>query len=280
MKLNLSLIVILFSFFSCGESDDTEEEKPTPTATCSGLVSGASPQGNNDVLVWADEFNEDGSPCSENWTYDVGNGSGGWGNQEVQYYRKNDPDNVIVADGVLKITAKKEVYLGYPYTSTRLKSQGKFNFTYGKLEVRAKLPKSQGTWPAIWMLGSNFPTVGWPSCGEIDIMEQKGAEKNRVLGTCHWLNSSNNANANHSDNTLISNASSEFHVYTLEWDKNKITMHLDNVKYYELTLNSNLPFHSDFFIILNIAMGGTLGGVIDPAFTEDVMEIDYIRVYQ
>ena len=144
----------------------------------------------------------------------------------------------------------------------------------------AKLPKSQGTWPAIWMLGSNFPTVGWPSCGEIDIMEQKGAEKNRVLGTCHWLNSSNNSNANHSDNTLISNASSEFHVYTLEWDKNKITMHLDNVKYYELTLNSNLPFHSDFFIILNIAMGGTLGGVVDPDFTEDVMEIDYIRVYQ
>lgn len=156
----------------------------------------------------------------------------------------------------------------------------KFAFTYGKVEVRAKLPKTKGTWPAIWMLGSDFPTVGWPSCGEIDIMEQRGADKTKVLGTRHWLNTSNSTHASHSKETSVSNSDSEFHVYALEWNENTIKMFVDNVKYYELALNDSLPFDNDFFIILNMAVGGTLGGTIAPDFTEDVMEIDYIRVYQ
>lgn len=228
--------------------------------------------------VWADEFFQDGAPNSENWTYDLG--AGGWGNNEVQTYT-NNVSNVKVEDGLLKIIAKAN---GSAYTSARLKSIGLFEFTYGRVDVRAKLPSSAGTWPAIWMMGANFPSVGWPRCGEIDIMEQTGWDKNKVLGTCHWFNTSNSSHASYGLETNISNASSEFHVYSLEWDANTIRILLDGVQYFVMSSNGasipSSPFQSDFFMILNVAMGGTLGGTIDPSFTEDSMEIDYIRLYQ
>jgi len=204
----------------------------------------------------------------------------------VQYYRKNDPDNVIVADGVLKITAKKEEFGGYQYTSTRIKTQGKFNFTYGKLEVRAKLPKSQGTWPAIWMLGSSFSSIGWPYCGEIDIMEQSGQDKSKVLGTCHWNGNGlypsgdNYSPASYGTNQTVSNVDSDWHIYSVDWTINHIKIYIDDTNYFSMNTSNSQPFNDPFFILLNVAMGGTLGGVVDPAFTEDVMEIDYIRVYQ
>ena len=161
-------------------------------------------------LVWEDDFNTDGTPDSTKWTYDLGTtdmfGNVGWGNQEEQSYTNNE-ENVIVEGGSLKITAKKE---GNDYTSARIKTQGLYNFTYGRVEVRAKLPSAQGTWPAIWMLGSNHPTVGWPFSGEVDIMEQRGNDKTYVEGTCHWYNSAGSNNASYGENTSIENPSTEF----------------------------------------------------------------------
>ncbi|CAI8380387.1 MAG: Beta-glucanase [Flavobacterium sp. SCGC AAA160-P02] len=225
-------------------------------------------------LVWEDDFNTDGQPDATKWTYDLG--AGGWGNGEAQTYTDNSA-NVTVENGSLKINAIK---VGSSYTSARIKSQGLFDFTYGRVEVSAKLPQSQGTWPAIWMLGSNFPTVGWPQSGEIDIMEQTGDDKSKVLGTCHWYETSNSSNASYSQSKSVANTSSEFHTYTMEWSEDAIKIYVDDEKYYELANNVNLPFDADFFIILNVAMGGSLGGTIDPSFTEDTMEIDYVKVYQ
>jgi len=225
-------------------------------------------------LVWSDEFDTDGAPDAANWNYDLG--AGGWGNQEVQTYT-NDASNVVVQDGSLIIKAIND---GGNYTSARLKSENLFEFNYGRVEVRAKLPGSQGTWPAIWMLGANFDTVGWPTCGEIDIMEQTGWDKNTVMGTCHWLDSGSSSNASYGETTTSSTATSEFHNYTLEWKAETVQILIDDTLYYTLDNSSSLPFNADFFLILNVAMGGTLGGDIDPAFTTDTMEIDYVRVYQ
>ena len=231
-------------------------------------------------LVWEDDFNTDGAPDSTKWTYDLGTtdifGNTGWGNQEAQSYTDN-AENVIVEGGSLKITAKKE---GNDYTSARIKTQGLYDFTYGRVEVRAKLPSAQGTWPAIWMLGSNHPTAGWPYSGEVDIMEQRGDDKERVLGTSHWYNTAGSNNASYGESTTVENPSTEFHLYTVEWTEGAVKIFLDDVKYYELTNSADLPFNADFYLILNVAMGGTLGGDIDPSFTQDTMEIDYIKVFQ
>ena len=130
------------------------------------------------------------------------------------------------------------------------------------------------------MLGSNHPTVGWPSSGEIDIMEQTGDNKTSVLGTAHWFNTAGGNNASYGESTSVENASTEFHLYTVEWTEGAVKIFLDDVKYYELTNSADLPFNADFYLILNVAMGGTLGGDIDPSFTQDTMEIDYIKVFQ
>lgn len=228
-------------------------------------------------LVWEDEFDVDGAPNPANWTYDIGTGTNGWGNNEAQTYT-NNAENVIVEGGILKIIAKSDGSGGY--TSARIKSEGLQEFTYGRIDVRAKLPSAQGTWPAIWMLGTNFSSVGWPQSGEIDIMEQTGGDKANASGTVHWFDTGSNTNASFGENTAVSNASSEFHVYSLDWSADKMYILIDNVPYFEFDNNGTLPFNQDFFFILNIAMGGTLGGAIDPAFTQDTMEIDYVKVYQ
>jgi beta-glucanase (GH16 family) len=166
------------------------------------------------------------------------------------------------------------------YSSGRIKTQNLYDFTYGKVEVRAKLPASTGTWPAIWMLGSNFTSVSWPHCGEMDIMEQKGWDKNNVLGTFHWQDSASDSYAGYGLETEASTSTSEFHLYSLEWTPDVIYVLYDNEIYVTFANNSSLPFDADFFLILNVAMGGNLGGDIDPDFTQDTMEIDYVRVYQ
>lgn len=238
------------------------------------LTTEAAPEEEEKELVWSDEFDTDGAPDAANWTYDLG--AGGWGNGEAQTYTDN-AENVIVEGGVLKITAKAD---GGSYTSARLKTQGLQSFKYGRIDVRAKLPASQGTWPAIWMLGDSFSTVGWPRCGEIDIMEQTGADKNTSLGTLHWFDEGSSSNASYGETTAVANASTEFHVYSLEWDDTSLKILVDDVQFFEMSNDAALPFNDNFFVILNIAMGGSLGGTIDPAFTEDTMEIDYVRVYQ
>ncbi|WP_323789905.1 glycoside hydrolase family 16 protein [Psychroserpens sp.] len=226
-----------------------------------------------DNLAWSDEFDTNGAPDASKWTYDLG--AGGWGNQELQTYTNNS-DNVIVEDGLLKITAISTG--GDNYSSTRLKSENIYEFTYGRVEVRAKLPMSQGTWPAIWMLGEDYETNTWPGCGEIDIMEQTGQDKNRVLATVHHPAVS--PGEGDSDSLFLTTSTSEFHNYTVEWRPDTIIFLVDDTVFHTVANTPDLPFESDFFLILNIAMGGSLGGDIDPAFTEDTMEIDYVRVYQ
>lgn len=226
-------------------------------------------------LIWSEEFNTDGAPNSANWGYDLG--GGGWGNNEQEYYT-NRSDNVAVLNGVLKITAKKESYMGSNYTSARLLSKDKFSFKYGKIEIRAKLPTGGGTWPAIWMLGNNINTAPWPACGEIDIMEHVGNQQNKIYGTLHHPGHSG---GNGDGSTIvIPDASTAFHSYILEWSATSIKFYVDTQLFYTFTNTASLPFNQNFFIILNVAMGGNFGGTIDPAFSSAAMEIDYIRVYQ
>lgn len=236
---------------------------------------GGNPDPSFDQLVWADEFDVPGAPNSTNWGYDLG--AGGWGNGEEQFYRDH-ADNVKVEGGFLKITAKKQTFNGSSYTSARIKTQGKQNFTYGKIEARMKLPQGVGTWPAFWMLGSNFETVGWPTCGEIDIMEYKGYQPNIIHSTLHYPGFSGGGGPTQS--TTISNASSEFHNYSVVWTANTIKFYVDDVVFHTFNNSGTTPFNSNFFIILNVAMGGGFGGPIDPAFVQSTMEVDYVRVYQ
>jgi hypothetical protein len=226
------------------------------------------------VLKFSDEFNTDGAPDPAKWSYDLGTGTNGWGNNESQSYT-SAADNVIVSGGNLKITAKK---VGSSYTSARLKSENKYEFTYGKVEVRAKLTTGAGTWPAIWMLGENYATNPWPNCGEIDIMEFKGSQPTTIYGSLHYPgNFGGNANTK---TTTIANAATEYHVYKTIWTPASVKIYVDDVLFHTVANTAALPFNKDFFLILNVAMGGTFGGAIDPAFSQSSMEIDYVRVYQ
>jgi len=228
-------------------------------------------------LIWADEFNTPGMPDPAKWGYDIGTGSGGWGNNELEYYTDRT-ENVTVSGGTLKIIAKKENYSGSSYTSARLLSKNKFSFKYGKVEVKAKIPAGVGTWPAIWMLGSNINTAPWPACGEIDIMEHVGKDLNRIYGTLHYPGrSGGNADGN---TKIVSDATTAFHIYSLEWSASLIKILVDGNVIHTVSNTSNLPFNQDFFLLLNVAMGGNFGGAVDASIASAQMEIDYIRIYQ
>ena len=229
-------------------------------------------------LVWSDEFDVPGTPNPEKWAYDIGTGDWGWGNNEVQYYT-NRLANAYVSDGTLKIVAKKEDYSGSKYTSARLKTQGKYDFTYGKIEVRAKLPSGvKGIWPAAWMLGSNITSVGWPECGEIDIMEYLTRDPEYVYGTFHYpARHGGNADGN---KIKINNPSAQFNVFSAEWSAEAIKIYVDGNLIHSLKNDGNLPFNKNFFIILNLALGGNFGGELDSAFNSAVLEVDYVRVYR
>ncbi|SDS30356.1 family 16 glycosylhydrolase [Gramella sp. MAR_2010_147] len=225
-------------------------------------------------LAWSDEFDGD-TLDTDTWNYEIGNGTNGWGNGEVQYYTE---DNISVQDGNLVITAKRESESGFEFTSGRITTQDKYEFTYGRVEARAKMPEGGGTWPAIWMLGANFDEVGWPQTGEIDIMEWVGNNPEETSSALHFPgNSGGNAVVGR---TAIANASSEFHTYTVEWTSENIILLLDGEEFFTFTNEASLPFNKDFFLIMNVAMGGGLGGTIDDNFQESSMEVDYIRVYQ
>ena len=236
-------------------------------------------------LMWSDEFNQRGLKVDSNkWFLEtVAPNNGSWYNNELQHYTDRE-DNTIISEGTLKIIAKKEKYTHsgttQEYTSARLNS--KVTFTYGKVEVRAKLPRAQGSWPAIWTLGSNLETVGWPACGEIDIMEQLFEDFEMIQCAVHTP-------ATHGDNTIVkqvdlSDVSQNFHVYGIEWSAEKIDFFVDDNYYFtyrpEVKTTENWPYFNDQYILLNIAMGGSLGGPIDPNYTQDQMEVDYVRVYQ
>ena len=229
------------------------------------------------TLIWSDEFNTDGAPDAAKWGYDIGTGSGGWGNNELEYYTSR-PVNVIVQAGVLKINAIKENYNGSAYTSARLLSKNKFSFMYGKIEVRAKMPVGVGTWPAAWMLGDNIGTVNWPACGEADIVEHLGRDLNKIYGTLHYPgHSGGNADGG---TIIIPDATTAFHTYIVDWSATSIKIYVDAQLYHTVANSAALPFNQNFFVLLNMAIGGNFGGAVDPALTSATFEVDYVRVYR
>jgi beta-glucanase (GH16 family) len=223
-------------------------------------------------LVWSDEFNGSIGPS---WVFETG--AGGWGNNELQYYRR---ENATIENGALVITAKRENFGGMAYTSARMKTQGLKTFRFGRIEARMKLPNFMGAWPAFWMLGANLPQVGWPASGEIDIMEHVNAE-NRVYGTIHWQDASNRY-ASYGGNTATT--VTDWHVYAVEWDTNAIRWYVDGNKYHEVNIaggvNGTDEFQKDFFLLLNFAVGGNWPGFnVDNAALPAKMYVDYVRVY-
>lgn len=229
-------------------------------------------------LVWSDEF--DGTSLNTNyWTYEIGNGSNGWGNEELEYYTDRN-ENISVSNGVLTITARNESYNGYNYTSSRIKTESKVNVTYGKIEARMKLPSGQGVWPAFWMLGQNIGTEGWPKCGEIDIMEHINSE-NVTYGTIHWFDQNHASYGGSSHNIDVS----QYHVYSVEWTTSAIKWYIDDVQFWEANIENGIngtdEFHKPHFILFNLAIGGNWPGSPDSTTSfPAVMNVDYIRVYQ
>ncbi len=239
-------------------------------------------------LIWSDEFNGSGTPNPDNWTYDIGHGSGGWGNNEVQYYT-NESKNVRRENGNLVIEALKE---DGEWTSARIKTQGLRSFRYVTVKVRAKLPAGSGTWPAIWMLGSDITENGWPDCGEIDIMEHVGKDPGMVHSSLH--SPSSYGNTVNSGQTEVPTFSDAFHLYEMVWSEESIVFKVDGTTFYTYAPSDKnfetWPYNNDFFIIMNIAMGGNWGSDpqyesggmkngIDPALDSVRMEVDYVRVY-
>lgn len=199
----------------------------------------------------------------------------------MQYYT-DSPQNVKVENGVLKITAKLESFGGQNYTSGRIKTEGKFSFQYGRVDIRTKLPGGEGIWPANWMLGDSFGTIGWPDCGEVDIMEYQGANPDIIHGAIHSL-SSYGGTVNHAT-TIVNNVEDEFHIYSVEWDAEKIRFMVDYNEFYvyqpDVYNSETWPFDAPFFILLNVAVGGSFGGPVNDAIFPQTMEVDYVRVYQ
>lgn len=236
------------------------------------------------TLIWNDEFS--GSALDANvWNYEIGNGSGGWGNHELEYYT-NSTKNVFVSNGNLIIEARKESIGGFNYSSSRLTTQNKKSFTYGRVDIRAKLPKGKGVWPALWMLGSNINTVSWPASGEIDIMELLGQEPSKMYSTMHYGASTATHGSKGGSYTLNgSTFYDQFHVFSMDWKQDQIKLYVDNNLFFTLNKSdvgtSPYPFNAPFFFIFNVAVGGDWPGSPDATTTfPQRMIVDYIRMYQ
>ncbi len=236
-------------------------------------------------LVWSDEF--DGTNVDLiKWTFDIGNGGSnpGWGNNELEYYTGRT-NNAYVTNGVLHVRAQRETTNGFFYTSARLKTQGLFSKTYGRIEFRAKLPAGTGMWPALWMLGTNFSSIGWPNCGEIDVVESFGTSGVWVQGSIH-----SGSYATQRYSFPGGDSATNFHVYGLDWATNSISWLVDGVTYGTQTNWSTstgkpypFPFDQPFFLLMNLAVGGTYVGnpgtnSINPSLPAEML-VDYVHVY-
>lgn len=236
-------------------------------------------------LVWRDEF--EGNALSSDWVFDLGDGCPtlcGWGNNELQWYRR---ENVRVENGHLIIQARQENAGGRNYTSSRIKTQGRQSFQFGRVDIRAALPKGQGIWPALWMLGDNIDQVGWPRCGEIDIMEMVGgpgtARNNTVHGTVHWDNNGSHAEFGGSVTLREGIFNDNFHVFSIIWDEQKIVWLMDDEPYHEIDITPSAlsELRGSFFFLFNIAVGGNWPGNPDnTTIFPQQMVVDYVRVFQ
>jgi len=237
------------------------------------------------TLVWSDEFDRNGLPDESRWAYDTGMNKQGWHNREKQYYAGPRMENASVRDGKLVITARKESMSSLPdwggqqYTSTRLITKGKAEWTYGYFEIRAKLPCGQGTWPAIWMLGSQGD---WPASGELDILEHMGQKPEWVFSTVHTTTGHGGHGVG--DGRVLKTACSGFHTYQMLWTPQEVRFGIDgqvHAAYPNLGKGSaQWPFDKPQFLILNLAIGGDLGGEIDDRIFPIGYEVEFVRVYQ
>ena len=284
MKRLLTATVLCISFAlavnSCSkDKSDTQQVNPPP-------VTPPKPQSWKfaEVPEWEEEFAIDGLPDENKWGYDVG--GNGWGNGESQYYTRAEPANVKIENGILKITARKDSFNNNAYTSARMVTRNKADWLYGKFEIRAKIPKGRGTWPAIWMLPTANTYGSWPKSGEIDIMEHVGYDLNRVHFTVHTEAFNHTIGTQVGKNMVINDATEAFHVYKAEWTPYGIRGYFDDTKVFEFANQGNgyrsWPFDQKFHLILNIAVGGAWGGAqgIDNTVFPATLEVDYIKMYK
>ena len=286
-----AMLVFLLQLAACGGGGDAAPVSPAPPAPpvavdpappVSPVAAGPAPVGYR--LVWADEFDVAGVPDATRWAYDTDRNRLGWYNNELQYYSASRLENSVVSSGHLRITARLESlntaadWGGQRYTSARLVTRGKAAWTYGFFEVRARLPCGRGTWPAIWTLGSGGV---WPDDGEIDIMEQVGSNPSRVFGTVHTLQSGGPGTG---AAVQVPDACTAFHNYQMHWTADAIAIGVDGVEYYRYANpragKVTWPFDAPQYLLLNIAIGGILGGSVDDTIFPVTMEIDHVRVYQ
>lgn len=245
-------------------------------------------------LVWYDEFDTPGIPDTSKWNYDMGDGcpdNCGWGNNELEYYT-NDNKNVRVEDGKLIIEARKDSLYGRLFTSTRIVSKRKGDWLYGRIEIKAKLPRGKGTWPAIWMLSTDWKYGGWPESGEIDIMEHVGYDPGVIHGTIHTEAYNHIKGTQKEGKVTIADCQDAYHVYAIDWKEDKMDFYVDDILYHTVTRDpkddkpdddfKGWPFDQKFHLIMNIAVGGNWGGKegVDENIWPQKMEIDYVRIYQ
>ncbi|MBC6612660.1 glycoside hydrolase family 16 protein [Hymenobacter sp. BT507] len=279
--------LLALSLLACTEEKKPDIPAPTPDPTSTTANAEAKDYAQYTELIWSDEFDGGGAVDQAKWTQETG--GSGWGNNELQYYT-NSIENSYVSGGNLVIEAKKQSKEGRDYTSARLITKGKQSFTFGRIDVRAKLPKGQGMWPAIWMLGSDIDQNNWPACGEIDIMELRGHEPNKILSTMHYGSSTSTHQYKGSETTLASgDFANDFHIFSVVRSKDKIRSYVDGREFYSFTTNDvspyAYPFNNPFFVILNVAVGGNFLGNPTPATINTTtfpqqMLVDYVRFYQ
>lgn len=237
-------------------------------------------------LAWSDDFTgaAGSAPDAGKWAFDIGTGSNGWGNSELQYYT-NRPENIkLDGNGMLVITAKSESYAGSGFTSARIKTKGLFAQQYGRFEARIKTPTGPGLWPAFWMLGANIDTKPWPQCGEIDIMEQRGQQPSVTWGSVHGPGYSGGGAISKPYGLANGRFDTEFHVYAVEWGEDYIDYFVDNYLFQRITpetVTGDWVYNTPFFLLLNVAVGGNFVGfpTTGTPFPQS-MYVDYVKVYK
>ena len=305
----ISLLLLLL--ISCGGSkSDVNDTILTNSGNYNNLTTNTIPNNPtqsysfNNELVWSDEFDQDGTVSQDKWNVEtIPPNNGSWWNGELQFYTDKE-DNIRVEEGLLKITAKYESFEGKNYTSARINTQDKFEFIYGRVEMRAKLPNWEGMWPAFWLLGANIDEIGWPNCGELDILEHGDYVKDSTSNDPGLISSAvHYGPQDYSRQTtnvpgkiffdtgqerfirsekIIEKPFEEYHTYTMQWAPDKIQFFIDDEMHLEFPMQSqHSPFDKPFFLLLNLAVGGHwTDGYVAPGFTNATYEIDYVRVYQ
>jgi beta-glucanase (GH16 family) len=276
MKRNILALCLLFSLLISGcDNNRNDIPKPTPHSF-------TDEKGLTWKLVWSDEFNYNGLPDPEKWDYEVGYIR----NNELQYYTQARKENARVEDGFLVIEARKEKFEDYGFTSASLITKGRNEWIHGRIEVKAVLPAGVGMWPAIWMLGTNIEQKGWPLCGEIDIMENVGFEPDTIHGTVHTEAYNHLKGTQRGAAVNVPGVSDSSHVYAIEWTTDKIDFFVDDANYFSFANDgkdeTTWPFDNEFYLIMNIAIGGAWGGQrgVDESIFPQKMMVDYVRVYQ